>query len=86
MVNVLPECPATQTRPELFGFFGVVSLNPENAIVLDMQANRTSAATVKGGGGADDFYLIIYLVCVCSTHILLLVIWFEIFELRASIL
>jgi hypothetical protein len=84
MVDILSERAATQTGSELFGFLGVVALNPEYAVILDVQSNRTSAAAVKGGGGADDFYTFISFVNVCGTHILLLIIWIDIFKIRVS--
>jgi hypothetical protein len=69
MVDILPERTATQTGSELFGLLGVVSLNSEYAVILDVQSNRTSPAAVKCGSGADDFYTFISFVNVCGTHI-----------------
>jgi hypothetical protein len=74
MVDILSEGAATQTGSELFGLLGVVPLNSEYAVILDVQSNPTSAAAIKSGGGADDFYTFISFVKVCSTHILHLII------------
>jgi hypothetical protein len=74
VVDILPERPAAQTGSELFGFLGIVSLDSEYAVVLDVQSNRASAAAVESGCGADDFYAVVGLLIVCSTHYLLLVV------------
>ena len=38
MVDVLPEGPASQTGPELFGFGNIVAFHPQNSVVLYVQA------------------------------------------------
>jgi hypothetical protein len=55
MVHILPERPAPQAGSKLTGFFDVVTLYPENAVVLDMQPQRASAAAVESGSGPDNF-------------------------------
>jgi hypothetical protein len=73
-VDILPEGPASQAGAQLFGLFGVISLDSKDAVVLDMQANRASAAAVKSGGGADDFYIAIRLADSFIAHFFLLII------------
>jgi hypothetical protein len=73
MVDILSEGAATQTGSELFGLLGVVPLNSEYAVILDVQSNRTSAAAVKCGSGADDFYIAIRMADAIIAHFFLLI-------------
>jgi hypothetical protein len=74
MVDILPECPATQTGPELLRFANIVALDPHNSIVFDMQLERAASAAVEGGCGAYDFNITIRLTDIFIAHFSLLTI------------
>jgi hypothetical protein len=74
VVDVLPEGPASQAGAQLFGLFGVIPLDSEDAVIFDVQANRASAAAVKSGRGANDFYIAICLADTFFAHFSLLII------------
>jgi hypothetical protein len=58
----------------LFGFFCIIALYPNNAVVFYMQANRASAATVEGRRRSDDFYTTFSLADTFVTHLFLLLV------------
>jgi len=68
MVDVLPESPATQAGPKLFGLSNIIAFNPQNAVAPHVQFERTSSAAVKSGCGSDDFDSFIRLTVICILH------------------
>ena len=74
VMDVLAKSAASQAGAQLFGLFGVIAFDSEDPVVLDVQADRTSAAAVKGGSGADNFYIPIRLADSIIAHFFLLII------------
>jgi hypothetical protein len=76
MVNHLAVGPAPETGSELFRFVCVIAFHPDDPVVLNMQSQGTTPATIKGGRGPYDFYFLIGRIHILIIHIILSPIFF----------
>jgi hypothetical protein len=72
VMDILSISPASKAGPQLFIFiFNVISFNPENNVVLNIDSERAPPPAIKSGCSSDDLYPIINGTHILCTHVIL---------------